>query len=180
MLSLSITNLKLPSWLRENKRLRTMTLVCAGLLCADLLLYAILLAPSQGSLRASETRYAELRKRRAEAVLFEKHKGDFAGIKAGIPTQKDMPLLVKELVQTARRLGLSVSSITYDIPKRSGEELAILSFSFPSEGKYPDVKRFIYELETSGRLVGIQDLKLEEANGRVNVQMKLLTYVKGQ
>lgn len=180
MSSLSITNLKLPSWVRENKRLGIITLVCAGVLCADLLLYAILLAPSQRLLRSSETRYGELRKRRTDAVLFEKHKSDFADIKAGIPTQKDMPLLVKELVQTARRLGLSVASITYDIPKRSGDEMAMLSFSFPAEGKYPDIKRFIYELETSSTVVGIQDLKLEGANGRVNLQMKLLTYVKGQ
>jgi Tfp pilus assembly protein PilO len=180
MLSLSIANLKLPAWLRENKRIRTSVLVCAGLICADLLLYALLLAPAEGRLRSGEEKYAELRKRHTEAVLFEKHKKDFAGIRAGIPTQKDMPILVKDLVQTARRLKLSVSSITYDIPKRSGQELAILSFSFPAGGRYSDIKRFIYEIETSGRLVGIRDLKLQKDRGRVALQMSLVTYVKGQ
>jgi Tfp pilus assembly protein PilO len=177
---LSTANLKLPAWITENKRLKIMILACAGLLCADALLYTMLLAPSQRLFLSSQARAAELRKRRADAVLFEKHRKDFADLKAGIPTQKDMPLLVKEVVQAARRLGLSVSSITYDMPKGNGEEIAMLSFSFPVEGKYADIKRFIHEIETSSRLVGIQDLKLEDAKGRVNLQMKLLTYVKGQ
>lgn len=181
MLSLSIRNIKLPAWLRENKRLRTASLLCAGLLFADLLLYYVLIAPAAGGLSARELQYAELRKRRTEAVLFEKQKQALAGLRAGMPAQKDMPLLVKDLVLTARRLNLKVGPINYDIPKRSGEEIALLSFSFPAEGKYGDIKRFIYEVETSTRLVGIQDVKLEsDRGGRVKLQMKLLTYIKAQ
>jgi Tfp pilus assembly protein PilO len=180
MLSLSIKKIKLPEWFRENKRLRTAAMVCAGLLCLDLLLYTLQIVPSQGWLQTWEVKYAELRKKRTEALLFQKQKQDLSGIKSGIPTQKDMPLLVKELVQTARGLSLSVSSVNYDIPKRSGEELAMLSFSFPVEGRYADIKRFIYEVETSDRLIGIQELKLEENKGRVKLQMKLMTYIKGQ
>ncbi len=59
-------------------------------------------------------------------------------------------------------------------------ELAMLAFSFPAEGKYPDIKRFIYEVETSDRLVGVQDLKLESDTGRVKMNVKLMTYVKGR
>lgn len=177
---LSTNSIRLPEWLRENKRLRIGIVLCAVLFCADLMVYALLVSPSQGRLQALETRFAELRKRRTEAILFEKQKQELAGIKQGIPTQKDMPLLVKDLVQTARRLNLSVSSITYDMPKRSGEELAMLSFLFPADGRYGDIRRFIHEVETSDRLVGIQDVKLEQDRGRVKLQMKLVTYIKGQ
>jgi Tfp pilus assembly protein PilO len=180
MLSHHIKNIKLPAWLKENKRLRTASLLCVGLFCADLLLYYLLVVPSTERLTAGETSFAELKKRRTEAILFQKQKQELAGIRAGIPAQKDMPLLVKELVQTARRLNLTVSSINYDIPKRGGEEIAMLTFSFPVEGRYADVKRFIYEVETSDRFVGIQDMKLESDNGRVKLQMKLVTYIKGQ
>jgi Tfp pilus assembly protein PilO len=180
MWSLPTGNLKLPGWLRENKRLRTAALACAGLLCLDLLLYAVLVVPSAAGLREREARYGELRKRRAEALVFQKHKKDLAGLMAGIPAQKDMPLLVKDLVQTARRLNLSVSSIQYDMPKGRGEALALLSFSFPAEGRYTDVKRFIHEVETSDRLVGIQDVSFDGDGGRVKIRMKLVTYVKGQ
>ncbi len=176
----SIKALKLPGWVSDNRALRNALLLCAGLLCADLILYTALVVPSSQWLRSAETKYTELKRSRAEAAQFEKQKRDLAGILAGIPTQKDMPLLVKDLVQSAHRLGLSVSSITYDIPKRSGEDLALLSFSFPVEGKYADLKRFIYEVETSDRLVGIQDMKLDDGKGKISLTMKLVTYIKGK
>ena len=112
-------------------------------------------------------------------MLFNEQKPLFAGILAGIPAQKDMPLLVKELEQMAKRLNLTVAAINYDIPRRESGELAMLSFSFPVEGRYPDIKRFIYEVETSGRVIGIQDVKLDSDKGRVKLEMKLMTYVRG-
>ncbi len=180
MLSHPIKNIKLPTWFRESKKLRTASLFCAGILCVDLLLYYVLVVPASGRMTASETKYAQLKKRRTEAILFQKQKQELEGIKAGMPAQKDMPLLIKELVQTARRLNLTVSAINYDIPKRGEEEVATLTFSFPAEGRYPDVKRFIYEVETSDRPLGIQDVKMDSDKGMVRLQMKLLTYIRGR
>ena len=166
-------------WLRGKKNnLRTALMVFAVLFCVNLVLYFSLVAPFRARLRTGENRYEELRKRYAEAVLFKKQKSSFAGIMAGVPSQKDMPLLVKDLVQTARQLKLGVASVKYDIPKRSGGELAMLAFSFPAEGRYPEIKRFVYDVETADRLVGIQNLKLEADQGRVKLDMKLVTYIK--
>lgn len=177
----SIRKIKAPQWLKaDDKRFRTAALVFAGFVLADLLVYFVLLGPSRALLAEREAKYAELRKRHAEAVLFKKQKQLFAGIVAGVPSQQDMPLLVKEFVQTARQLKLRVASVNYDIPKRAGGELIMLAFSFPAEGRYPEIKRFIYDVETSDRLVGIQDLKLESEKGNVKLALKLMTYVKGQ
>lgn len=181
MLSRTIRNrLKPPAWFTENKRLQAAILACAALLCADIVLSVLLAPPAGGGLAEREARYSQLKKLRTEAILFQKQHRELAGLKAGIPEQKDMPLLVKDLVQTARNLHLVVSPINYDIPKRSGDELVLLAFTFPAEGRYADIKRFIYEVETSDRLVGIQDLKLDSNEGRVKLDLKLVTYVKGQ
>ena len=181
MWSLSIAKMRAPLWLKENNRkLMTAAIACVGLVCADLLLYSVLIAPSAARLKAAEIRSAELRQRHAEAVLFKKQRQLFAGIMAGIPAQKDMPILVKELVQTARRLNVSVASVKYDMPKQAGGEFTLLTFSFPAEGRYQDIKRFIYDVETADRLVGIRDMKLDAEKGRVRLEMKLVTYVKGQ
>lgn len=180
MWSLSITNINAWAWLRErSNRLRQALLVFSGLLVLDLLLYFLLIAPSAAQLASSEARFRDLRKRHAEAVLFTKQKPAFAGIMAGVPAQKDMPLLVKDLVQTAHRLNLGVASVKYDIPKRASGELALLAFSFPAEGRYAEIKRFVYDVETSDRLVGIQGLKMASDKGSVKLEMKLLTYIKG-
>ncbi|MCK9417813.1 MAG: type 4a pilus biogenesis protein PilO [Nitrospirae bacterium] len=176
----SIGKIKVALWLRENgKQLRSVAIVFAVLVCVNLLLYVFRIAPSEAKLKTWEPTSVELRMRHSEAVLFKEQKPLFAGLLAGIPEQKDMPLLVKELEQMAKKLNLTVAAINYDIPQRESGELAMLSFSFPVEGRYPDIKRFIYEVETSGRLIGIQDVKLESDKGRVKLQMKLMTYVRG-
>ncbi len=176
----SIRKIKAPAWLSENKKLRTTVLLCVGLSCANLMLYGVAVAPSAGRLRDLEARYAELRKRHAEAVLFQKQKQMLTGIGAGIPAQKDMPLLIKDLVQIARKLNLKVAAVNYDMPKRGNEGFTMLVFPFSAEGNYPEVKRFIYEVESSDRLVGIQNVKLDSEKGRVKFQMKLVTYIKAK
>jgi Tfp pilus assembly protein PilO len=164
----------------KDKRLRAAALVFTVLVVLDLLLYGVFIAPSAAWLDTWEAKYGELRRRHAEAVLFKNQKSSFTGIMSGIPAQKDMPLIVKDLVQTARRLNLSVSSVKYDIPKRASGELAMLAFSFPAEGRYADLKQFVYDVETSDRLVGIQDMKMDSDQGKVKMEMKLLTYIKEQ
>jgi len=176
----SIGQIKSVLWFRENsKQLRMFAIVIAFLVCINLLLYFFLIAPSEAWLRSGEAKSVELRMRHAEALAFKGQKPLIAGLLEGIPEQKDMPLFVKELEQMAKRLNLSVAAINYDIPQRESGELAMLTFSFPVEGRYPDIKRFIYEVETSGRLIGIQDVKLESDKGMVKLQMKLITYVRG-
>jgi len=176
----SIGKIKIVLWLRENGRqLRTVSIVFAVLVCINLALLYFFLAPSTAGLKTGEAKVAEFRRRHAEAVLFNEQKPLFAGLQAGIPAQKDMPLLVKELEQMAKKLNLAVAAINYDIPRRESGELAMLSFSFPVEGTYPDIKRFIYEVETSGRAIGIQNVNMESDKGRVKLQLKLMTYVRG-
>ena len=162
----------------DNRKVRIALALFAALAVLDLVLYGALVAPASSKLAAGEERYRELRKRHAVAVLYTEQKPTFSGFMAGIPEQKDMPLLVKDLVTTAKRLHLSVSSVKYDIPKRASGELTLLTFLFPAEGRYNDVKRFIYDVETSDRLVGIQGLKMDSDKGAVRLEMKLLTYVR--
>lgn len=177
----SIEKMRLLRWLRENnKQLGPVAIIFAVLVCINLLLYAFVIVPSSASLRAGESRSAELRHRHAEALFFKKQKPVFAGLLEGIPEQKDMPLLVKELVQKARKLNLSVAAIESDFPQSESGGLAMLSFSFPVAGRYADIKRLIYEIETTDRLIGMRDLKLESDRGRVKLQMKLITYVRGK
>lgn len=175
-----ITKKTVPQWLRESRKVRTAALVFAGFVFLNLLLYVLLIAPSAARLSTRQVKFGELRKRHTEAVFFQRQKQAFAGIRDGIPAQKDMPLLVKELVQTARKLNLSVGAINYDIPRRGSGELAMLAFTFPAEGRYADVKRYIFEVETSEHLVGIQDVQFDSDRGRVKLTMKLMTYIREQ
>jgi len=162
------------------KRLRIIAAVFAGLIALNVLAYTFAVVPAAARLGLSRQQYVDLKREQAEAIHFQKQKQVFSGLMAGIPTQKDVPLLIKELVQTARRSNLSMDAINSDIPTPGAGGLTMLTFTFPAAGTYPDVKRFIYEIETSSRLVGIQDLKLAAEKGRVRLQLKLVTYIRGE
>ena len=149
-----------------------------------MLVYAAVVAPASARLEEQHRRYQDLKRQYADALLFKKQKEALAGLQRGIPTQKDVPLLIKELVQSARRLNLRAGAINSDIPTPGSGGLAMLTFSVPLSGSYGNIKRFIYDVESSDRLIGIQDVKLETENDKgavsVKVQMKLITYIRSE
>ncbi len=146
----------------------------------DVVVLAFAVTPAEHRLGEQQTRYRELKKQYADAVLFRKQKETLRGLQTGIPTQKDVPILIKELVQSARRLGLAVGAINSDIPQPGSGGLTMLTFSVPVSGAYGNIKRVIYDIETSDRVIGIQELKLSGEKGKVGLQMKLVTYIRGE
>lgn len=143
------------------------------------LVYVLALAPASARLAAQQDAHATMKRQFAEALLFKKQRNLLAGITADLGGQKDIPLLIKDLVQSARRLNLSVGAIKSDTPASAGQGLSMVTFSVPVTGTYPNIKRFIYDVETTSKLVGIRDLKLSSDEGRVKLEMKLVTYIQG-
>ncbi len=162
------------------KRFRGIVALCLGLIIVDLFVYALATTRAEARLVHQRERYRDLKKQYADAVLFRKQKEILKGLQSGIPTQKDVPILIRDLVQTAKRLNLAVGAITSDIPQPGSGGLAMLTFSVPVSGTYGGIKRFIHEIETSDRVIGIQDLKLEGEKGTVKLQMKLVTYIRSE
>ena len=146
----------------------------------NVFVYLFLVVPAADRLAEQQGRYRELKRQYADALLFQKQRQALSGLEAGIPTQKDVPLLIKDLVQSANRIKLSVGAINSDIPTPGSGRLTLLTFSVPVSGAYPGIKRFIYEVETTEKLVGIQDLKLDTEKGTVKLNMKLVTYIRGE
>lgn len=164
--------------LGRNRKLQGAALVCGCLLLLDLALYSAVVRPGAAKRAEQESRITELRKRYAVGVLYQQQRKNIGALVTRIPTQKDMPLLVKELEQSARTLGLRVGPVNYEIPRPGAEGIAMLTFSFPVSGKYADLKRFVYEVETSARLVGIVSLEIRTDRMGGALLLKLITYVK--
>lgn len=163
---------------RSGKRLRAAAVVFLAVAVLDAALYLFLVSPSAEQLEASRAGYANLKKQYADAVLYQSRRQAFAGLKKGALFQKDVPLIINEVVKTAKVLGLSVESINSDIPQASGGLIPV-TFTVPVSGAYQDIKRFIFAVETSERLIGIDDLKFSADKGRVKLQMKIVTYIRG-
>lgn len=175
-----ITHFAQRLWLLRNRRLQAAFLALTVLVLVAALVYLAAVRPLSGDLEEQRQRIAGMRRDISAAVVFEQQQKSAGSISTAVLTQKDMPLLVKDLVQRARQAGLSVGSVDYEIPRSGGGGLAKLVFHFPVVGRYPDLKRFIFELETSSRMIGIEELDLRSAQMLVALDLQLVTYVRGQ
>ncbi len=165
--------------LRRNRKLQAAALICGGLLLLNAVFLAAVVRPAAAKRAQQGSHIADLRKRYATGILYQQQRKDIGTLVASMPTQKDMPLLIKELEQAARKLGLRVGPVNYDISRKGAEGMTMLTFSFPVNGRYADLKRFVYEVETSPRLVGIESLEIRaDQKGTPALALKLMTYVK--
>lgn len=165
---------------KTGRRLRKAAVFLLSVLVLNALIYGFAVAPAAGRLAAEQARVTDLKRRYADALLFQKQKRALAGLNEGILTQKDVPLLLKDLVHMARKRNLRVDTINSDIPTPSAGGLTLLTFTVPLAGSYANCKRYIHDLETTDRLVGIQGLRFSSDKQVVKLDLKLITYIRGE
>ena len=86
------------------------------------------------------------------------------------------------LAQLARDSDLEYRRATYSPVVESGSTLTRLQIQIVLEGTYPDMRAFIYQLETSREFVVIDNVQLAEggnAEGALVVTLDLSTYYRG-
>lgn len=107
-------------------------------------------------------------------------KADIAKFKDMLPKKTEMTKIIRELDNLARGSSLAIHDISYESKKMRGsnpedgaDSISPISFSFPIEGKYSNVKSFIYKLENSKRFITIDDLSLDKASGKEDIRLKI-------
>lgn len=130
--------------------------------------------------------FKEIEIKRVEAVAlkppssFTELKIDITKFQDMLPRKTEMTKIIRELDNLARGSSLVIHDIAYESKKTREGNIFPISFSFPVEGKYSNVKNFIYKLESSKRLIAINDLNLEKASGKEDIRLniKLTVYLK--
>jgi len=107
------------------------------------------------------------------AYTFQRLKADINKFNEMLPHGHEMTKIIRELDSLARGVSLSIRDVSYDSKKAAQSGIYPISISFPVEGKYANVKSFIYKLESSRRLLTIDDLSLEKASGREDIRLKI-------
>jgi len=139
-----------------------------------------------GGLPLTASSTGNSRRKHADAVLFQKAEtGSLPVSPCGHPCAEGRAAgMIKDLVQAARRLKLSVEAINSDIGPRRGRGGADhgLRSTFPAvRGPMPTSSGWHLrgrDLRTA--LWGSRDVKLGSEKGRVKMQMKLVTYHPGR
>lgn len=127
----------------------------------------------------SDNVFKTIETKRSEAVIikspdtYSKLKADIEKFKDMLPQRSQMTQIVRELDMLAKNNALSIHDISFETKKVEQGDIFPLSFSFLIEGKYNNIKSFIYKLESSRRLITIDDLSLEKVSGKEEIRLKI-------
>jgi type IV pilus assembly protein PilO len=182
----------LTTW-RLNRRI---PILIGGLILLNIAAYLLMSNVVAPRLDALERRYIKLQSQVRELRLtgktdaaagspreiYRRGEEDLGQFRAAIPPRTELTALIGEIFSLAGKAGLSIDRIGYDPTEISGRELLRYSLNFSVNGDYGQIKRFVYSLEQSGRLIAIEELSLsgggESKEGKVNLRVRLSTYFK--
>lgn len=90
------------------------------------------------------------------------------------PSQNELPALLRQVFDVARKNNLKVPEGDYAAePARDGR-LSKYTFTLPVEGTYREIKRFIYDLESSDLPIAIDELTLTRGKeGAVKLSLNI-------
>lgn len=95
---------------------------------------------------------------------------------------EDFTRVMSEVYNKAEQLDLALDSASYQHTNIKNTSIVKITISWPVEGSYEDIKRFIYYLETSPRSFIIENLSLGNKKGSgngVSLQLSVAAYFKG-
>jgi type IV pilus assembly protein PilO len=96
-----------------------------------------------------------------------------------IPDKSGLTALVQEIFSVAAKAGLSIERVSYQPKEMAEQGLLHYGLNFSVTGDYGQLKKFIFSLEQSPRLLIIEEISLTGAEGSiVNLNIRLLTYFR--
>lgn len=180
----------LAAW-RLNRRI---PLLIGGLILLNILLYAAISYVVTPRLNALERLYIERQTQVREArsggngvsaenprEIFRRGEEDLGTFRAEVPSRSEFTALIGEIYSLAGEAGLSIDRIAYDPEEIPGRALLRYTLNFSVGGDYGQIKRFVYSLEQSDRLIALEELSLsggKAEEGEVNLRVRLSTYFK--
>ena len=180
----------LAAW-RLNRRI---PLFIGALILLNVLAYAIIFYVVTPRLNGLERLYIERQAQVREARLgrdgasaenpreiFRRGEEDLGKFRAALPSRTEFTALIGEVYSLAGEAGLSIDRIGFDPEEITGRALLRYTLNFSVGGDYGQIKKFVYSLEQSDRLIAIEELSLsggKSEEGEVSLRVRLSTYFK--
>lgn len=158
-----------------------------GLFGLNILLFSLLYFGVAPKLSQTERELALLQQqsRRSDMIApqqaYEQGVKDYARFRTLLPSLRNFSELIGDLYALAEKCNLEISQIGYAQKELSGTSLVAYALKFSLTGTYDELKRFIFGLEESKRLVVIEQMTLNAAKGEegatlVSLSLSLTTY----
>lgn len=160
-----------------------------SLLGLNILFFAILFFGTNPQLSRSEKDLSLLQQqlRRSDALspqqAYEQGKKDYVRFNALLPSLRNFSDLIGDLYDLSNHCNLEISQISYTQKELPHSGILSCNLKFSLTGTYDELKRFVYGLEESKRLVVIEQIALnaakrEEGAELVTLNLNLTTYFR--
>ncbi|MBE0596298.1 MAG: type 4a pilus biogenesis protein PilO [Desulfuromonadales bacterium] len=107
---------------------------------------------------------------------------DLQAFRQAIPARNELTGLLKEIFTLAGNAGLNIERISYDPKQVEENQLLRYGLVFSVGGEYGQIKKFIYLLEQSTRIIAIEEIALSsndsDAGAGVKLNIRLATYFR--
>ncbi len=124
----------------------------------------------------------------ARQVLLQRHEARqtrqaLARFMAALPTNHEFAPLALSISEEAKKYGVKLPALTYRMDKAEAGLATRALFQGTATGRYEDLRRFIYHLETFKQLLLIEDLTVLSTNRQsadaITVNLQIATYLRG-
>jgi hypothetical protein len=157
--------------------------IACGLFLAWFGIQSLMVDPAQARLTQLETEWSNARQ-----ILRQRHEArqtrqNLAKFMAALPTSQQFAPLALSISEEAKKYGVKLPALTYRLDKPEAGLATRAIFQGTATGRYEDLRRFIYHLETYKQLLLIEDLTVLRTNVRsadaVTVNLQIATYLRG-
>jgi hypothetical protein len=156
--------------------------VAGGLGAALVVVRLLVAAPAQDRFAQAEAEWMAARQRVAQRLEAKQARKNLTVILNTLPGQRDFTQLPLAISEVARRDRVAMPDLSYALekPQPGGFTKAVLRGSV--SGRYEDLRRFIYHLETADGFLFIEDLnvsrQISKKGEAVAFQITLSTYIR--
>lgn len=95
-----------------------------------------------------------------------------------IPKWEEFTKVMGGVYSRAESLNLILESANYQSAEIKGTDIVKVAVSMPVAGSYSEIKRFIYDLETSPHLFIIEEISLSKGTGTEGEEVSLMLTIK--
>lgn len=160
----------------------------AGLVVALLLILWVVKSLGVDSVEQTRSRLAaeweQARKEHQHHQEARRAKIDLAQVWAALPEERDFAPLALGITEEAKRNHVTLPALSYKTEATSVPNTSKGLLQGTMSGRYEDLRRFLYDLETADELVYIEDVDLVRSatpqEQQLTFNIKIVTYLRGE
>jgi len=147
-------------------------------------IHFLMLGPAQEHLSQAEAQRIAVRQQITSRQDARQTAKDMSHLLTLLPTQRDFAQLPEVISEEALHKGVILPGLSYTFEKPDQSLGSRVILKGPVTGRYEDLRRFIYGLETSSWLVFIEDLDVSRSGKEnqnrdvVTVNLQFSTYIR--